>query len=98
MMDDEFRKKILKKEDDEKFLKSVEEIILGLSEYKHTPTAENVLVAMLEALATLRAGKPSERSELARRYSVAITEMEKVVAYFKTYVVDDDRIPNPPTD
>ena len=29
------------------------------------------------------------KREKARRYAVAITEMEKVVAYFKTYVIDE---------
>lgn len=28
-----------------------------------------------------------ERSELARRYAVSITELEKAIAYFKTFVV-----------
>lgn len=43
----------------------------------------NDLVAALE---TLRNGKPEERSEKARRYAVAITELEKVIAYFKVYI------------
>ncbi len=38
-------------------------------------------------LAFLRFAKPNERSEKARHYAVAITEMEKVVAYFQTWVV-----------
>jgi hypothetical protein len=40
------------------------------------------------ALDSLRKGKPEDRSEKARRYAVTITEMEKVLAYFKTYVID----------
>jgi hypothetical protein len=38
------------------------------------------------ALETLRNAKPEERSEKARRYAVAITELEKVIAYFKVYI------------
>lgn len=38
-------------------------------------------------LAFLRFAKPAERSEKARHYAVAITEMEKVVAYFQTWIV-----------
>lgn len=38
------------------------------------------------ALETLRLAKPEERSEKARRYAVAITELEKVIAYFKVYI------------
>lgn len=44
-----------------------------------------------DELATLlqdfRAAKPQERSELARRYAVAITELEKVYAYVREYIV-----------
>ena len=40
-------------------------------------------------LEQMRRAKPTDRSEKARRYAVAITEMEKVVAYFKTYVIDE---------
>jgi hypothetical protein len=38
------------------------------------------------AMETLRLEKPDERSEKARRYAVAITELEKVIAYFKVYI------------
>jgi hypothetical protein len=44
------------------------------------------LQLLKEALAEMREAKPEERSELARRYAVAITELEKVVAYFVVYV------------
>lgn len=37
----------------------------------------------------LREAKPYERSELARRYTVTITELEKVIAYFRVYVTGD---------
>lgn len=41
-----------------------------------------------KALESLQRGKPDDRSELTRRYAVTITEMEKVFAYFKTFVFD----------
>lgn len=43
---------------------------------------------MKNALEVMRQGKPEIRSERARRYAVAITEMEKAFAYFHTYVVN----------
>jgi hypothetical protein len=45
--------------------------------------ALELLKAALEAM---REAKPEERSELARRYAVSITELEKVIAYFVLYV------------
>jgi len=38
------------------------------------------------ALAQLQAAKPNDRSEIDRRYAVAITEQEKVIAYYDTFV------------
>ena len=38
------------------------------------------------AMETLRNEKPDDRSEKARRYAVTITELEKVIAYFKVYI------------
>ncbi len=38
-------------------------------------------------LIIMRGGKPNDRSEKDRRYSIAITELEKVYAYFKTFVL-----------
>ena len=37
----------------------------------------------------LKNAKPAERSELARRYAVTLTEYEKVMAYFLMYVVNE---------
>lgn len=47
-----------------------------------------VLFKLQEVIALMRAHKPEERNEKARRYAVSVTEMEKVIAYFKTYVID----------
>jgi len=47
------------------------------------------LEAIREAMRKLRASKPDERSEKARRYAVTITEMEGVLARFHMYVVND---------
>lgn len=46
-------------------------------------------VALDSALAYLITSKPEERSELARRYAVTITEMEKVYAYFMQYTMEE---------
>ena len=51
-----------------------------------TLTKEDVLSAFKTAFSTLRAVKPEDRSGLDRRYAVTITELEKVFAYFYTYI------------
>lgn len=35
----------------------------------------------------MRQARPQERSELSRRYAIAITDFEKVQAYFELYVL-----------
>ncbi len=60
-----------------------QERIAGL---KQEGKGEEVQRAMEVTLQRLRDAKPEERSELARRYAVTITEFEKVVAYFRVYV------------
>lgn len=49
---------------------------------------EDALKGMENALEFLRAAKPDERGELARRYAVTITDFEKTIAYFTVYVVE----------
>lgn len=51
-----------------------------------TLTSTDVLSAFKTALSTLRAVKPEDRSGLDRRYAVTITELEKVFAYYYTYI------------
>jgi hypothetical protein len=43
--------------------------------------------AIEKALQTMRDRKPNDRSEKDRRYAVAITEQEKVLAYFREWVI-----------
>jgi hypothetical protein len=52
------------------------------------PVEQKVFNELVDTLATLRVNKPEQRSESARSWAVAITEMEKVVAYFKVYVLE----------
>lgn len=52
-------------------------------------TDDMVLGKLEEALNALKRYKPEERSEEARRYAVTITEMEKVIAYYKTYISNE---------
>lgn len=52
----------------------------------NTLTPIDVLSSLKGALSTLRAVKPEDRSGLDRRYAVTITELEKVFAYFYTYI------------
>lgn len=49
-----------------------------------------VMQKLVEACNELRQNKPVTRSEKARRYTVTITEMEKVMAYFKVFIGDAD--------
>jgi parvulin-like peptidyl-prolyl isomerase len=39
------------------------------------------------ALQELKKEKPDDRSELARRYAICITEMEKVIGYYIAWIV-----------
>lgn len=55
---------------------------------KESSYEEEVLAYMKKTLAIMRQAKPEIRSERARRYAIAITEMEKTFAYFHTYVVN----------
>lgn len=43
--------------------------------------------ALNQALIVLMVSKPNDRGALDRRYAVTITELEKTLAYFNTYVV-----------
>lgn len=47
---------------------------------------------LIDALEALMTGKPDERNETARRFAVTITEMEKVLAYYITFIVNDPGI------
>lgn len=51
------------------------------------------LSTLIETLEVLRNCKPEERNELARRYAVAITELEKVVAYVQVFIVERAHYP-----
>jgi len=59
---------------------------MDLSEHQKQETCH---MAMIDLLRKLRDAKPEERNELARRYAVTVTEVEKVLAYFRTYVMND---------
>lgn len=61
----------------------------ALQKYPEAQTNDfSVEDILIKALKTMRANKPSERTEKARRYAVSITELEKVYSYFKTYVIN----------
>lgn len=49
--------------------------------------ARSVMKHLEDVLGEMRASKPDQRSELARRYAVTITELEKTVAYFQVFVL-----------
>lgn len=49
---------------------------------------QDVLNALTATYHLLKAAKPEDRSEKARRYAVTITEYEKVLSYFNTMVVE----------
>jgi hypothetical protein len=61
-----------------------------MSEKTDTLTKHDVLSAFKTALSTLRAVKPEDRSGIDRRYAVTITELEKVFAYFFTYIYSSE--------
>lgn len=49
---------------------------------------EGLSDGLAELITDMRKLKPEDRSELARRYAVTITELEKVYAYFRVFVCD----------
>ena len=57
-------------------------------EYQNSQN-ENSATRIDEALAQLRYARPDDRSELDRRYAIAITDLEKVRAYVSLYIVED---------
>jgi len=44
-----------------------------------------------DALDALKEGKPNDRGEKDRAYAVAITEMEKLLAFFYFFVIAETR-------
>jgi len=58
---------------------------------ENKPTVEHVAEVLKSALAILRLAKPEDRSELDRRFAVTITELEKVFAYFNTYIKEANK-------
>lgn len=44
-----------------------------------------IVARLATALEQMRQAKPGDRSELDRRYAIAITDLEKVIAYMHTY-------------
>jgi len=55
---------------------------------KEVTVDDEVMLSLRLSLMKMREAKPAAPSEEARRYAVAITDMEKVVAYFNTFVVE----------
>ena len=49
---------------------------------------------MIRLWQKLEQAKPNERSEQARRYAVAITEYQKVIGYFYTFVMQGCSLEN----
>ncbi len=50
---------------------------------------EGMLISLESSLRIIQRNRPNDRSEIDRRYAVLITDFEKVMAYFKTYIVDE---------
>ena len=49
-------------------------------------TAKNMLTALEATFELMKAGKPNDRSEQDRCWAIAITDMQKLAAFFKVYV------------
>jgi ABC-type phosphate transport system auxiliary subunit len=52
-----------------------------------------VQIRLRETMDAIKAARPTERSELARRYAILITELEKLQAYHDVYIVRRDYWP-----
>ncbi len=50
---------------------------------------EGILISLESSLRMIKRNRPNDRSELDRRYAILITDFEKAIAYFKTYIVDE---------
>lgn len=58
-----------------------------MTEEQNEIVNESDMLAALEATYhLLRVARPTERSERSRRYSVVITEYEKMLSYYKTMI------------
>lgn len=62
-----------------------------MSEYeaKRHLTNMALLNELRDTLAELVANKPNDRSEADRCWAIAITDMQKLIAFFKVYVVGE---------
>jgi hypothetical protein len=49
--------------------------------------AAQQLARLQHELSLMKANKPNNRSEMDRAWAVTITEFEKMIAYFRVYVV-----------
>ncbi|MFZ1752726.1 MAG: hypothetical protein WBO46_15035 [Caldilineaceae bacterium] len=50
---------------------------------------DRVADAIRAALREMQEAKPGDRSEIDRRYAIAITEMEKALAYYEYWIGRD---------
>lgn len=50
------------------------------------PSAKDCAGTIENAIAVLRLGKPNDRSEKDRYWAIVITDLEKSLAVFKTYI------------
>ena len=75
--------------------RSLVEAMAGKRELDERTTLGARVVAAQQAarlqheLSLMKANKPNNRSELDRAWAVTITEFEKMLAYFRVYVVGD---------
>ena len=59
---------------------------MALDEMGKDKSTEELVNDFAMLIFELKNAKPEDRSELARRYAVTITELEKVYSYFRVYV------------
>ena len=50
---------------------------------------EAILISLESSLRMIQRNRPNDRSELDRRWAITITDFEKVMSYFKTYIVEE---------
>lgn len=69
------------------FDQSVKDINMATHPYVESSDGA-LLASIVIAWKLLRDQKPNDHSDRDRRFAVTMTELEKAIAYFKTYVVD----------
>lgn len=63
-------------------------------ETKEMHSSDKVMFALEDARKVLLENKPEERGEMARRYAIAITELEKLMGCVDVFIRQENYLPH----